>query len=253
MIRKVLMGTVALAALSTTAFAADLPSRRAPPVYVPPIPVFSWTGFYIGGQVGEAFGESRLARTGGTAALTGNNYSRPNGIIGGAHMGYNFSTQGLGFGGAGILGAGGLVIGIEGDIDGSDYRSTVGTASLRNQIQGSARGRLGLGVDRALFYVTGGAAFAQFQLGYGPAGAVAAQTASATRVGWTVGGGVEYAVTTQWSLRGEYRYSDFGTFRNALVSTGGPVAVSRREIQQKALVGFSYKFDTPVAPVVARY
>ena len=49
MIRNFLLSTVALAAISGTAFAADLPSRRAPPVYIPPaIPIFSWTGFYIG-------------------------------------------------------------------------------------------------------------------------------------------------------------------------------------------------------------
>jgi outer membrane immunogenic protein len=224
---------VAVVAITGTAFAADLPSRRAPPVYVPPpIPVFSWTGFYIGGQVGYGFGEDRL-----NGALT-----HPHGVIGGGHLGYNFAGI-PGFG----LGTGGLVFGVEGDVDGSDYRDTIGAATLKNKIQGSARGRLGVAVDRALFYATGGAAFAGFDTTYAAPAFVAP---SHTRVGWTVGGGVEYAVTTQWSLRAEYRYSDFGTFTDALARG----TASRRETMQRAQVGFSYKFDTFVpAPVVARY
>jgi outer membrane immunogenic protein len=257
-IRKILMSTVAIVAISGTAFAADLPSRRAPPVYIPPpIPVFSWTGFYIGGQVGYAFGKTTVTEDpfGPTFQV-----GRANGIIGGGHVGYNFSTQSLPvFGSAlgGFTGAGG-VIGIEGDVDGSDYRSSIALGALgetfRSQIGGSIRGRLGIAVDRALFYATGGAAFAEFQDTFtGPTGY---DSLSHTRVGYTVGGGVEYAITTQWSLRAEYRYSDYGTY-NSLASTAFPTgAVNNREkiTMQRAQVGFSYKFDTPaLAPVVARY
>lgn len=242
MIRKFLLSSVTLVVIGGTAFAADLPSRRAPPVYVPPpIPVFSWTGLYVGGQVGYAWGQDRFPR--GT--------SNPKGVIGGGHIGYNFA--GLpGFGGNG------LVLGVEGDIDGTDYRSVTGlpatgaraTSDLRNNIEGSVRARVGVAVDRALFYATGGAAFAGFHSNYyTPAGAFIAQT-STTRTGWTVGGGVEYAITPVWSLRAEYRYSDFGSFNNLI----NGVNFSRRETQQRAQVGFSYKFDTIVpAPVVARY
>ena len=49
---------LAVALLSTTAIAADLPSRRAVPAYVKPVPLFSWTGVYVGGQVGYEFGKS---------------------------------------------------------------------------------------------------------------------------------------------------------------------------------------------------
>ena len=198
----------------------------------PPIPVFSWTGFYVGGQVGYGFGEDHL----------NNGLTHPHGVIGGGHIGYNFAGI-PGFG----LGTGGLVFGVEGDVDGTDYRDTVGTATLKNNIQGSARGRLGFAVDRALFYATGGAAFAEFKTTYA---APVFAAPSSTRVGYTVGGGVEYAITTQWSLRAEYRYSDFGSFTD----TVGAVANRRRETMQRAQVGFSYKFDTiaPI-PVVARY
>jgi outer membrane immunogenic protein len=225
MIKKFLMGSVALAALTGTALAADLPSRRAPPVFVPPPPVFSWTGFYVGGQLGYQFGQDSF---GGATA-------HPHGVAGGAHIGYNWA----GWPGFGV--GNGLVLGAEVDINGTDYQVTNGISTLRQDVEGSARGRIGVAVDRALFFATGGAAFTQFHSYY-----PAFVAASKSRVGWTVGGGVEYAITTQWSLRAEYRYSDFGTFFDGVGT--------RRETVQRAQVGFSYKFDTIApTPVVARY
>ena len=252
MIRKVLLSTVAIVAISGSAFAADLPSRRAPPVYVPPpVPLFTWTGFYIGGDIGYGFGKDTATQSNGPAY----NVGKHDGVIGGGHIGYNFSTQSLPVlsGLAGGIGGGGLVLGAEVDLVGTDYRDTIGASTLRNQIQGSARGRVGIAVDRALFFATGGAAFAQFQTTYAlPAAVGGFQNPSNTRVGYTVGGGVEYAITTQWSLRGEYRYSDFGTYRQFVGTI--PLQVTRRETMQRATVGFSYKFDTiAAAPVVARY
>ncbi len=252
---KTVGAAVALALLSTSAFAADLPSRRAPPVYIPPpIPVFSWTGLYIGAQAGYEFGRSSAATS---AGLT--NSSNPDGVIGGAHIGYLFSTQSLPFlgAGAGILGTGG-VFGIEGDVDGSNYKSsyTLGalTNSSRQDIQGSVRGRLGIAVDRVLFYATGGAAFGGLQNNY--FSALGTDSFSHTRVGYTVGGGVEYAVTNNVSVRAEYRYTDFGTVNDTLVnSTAIATSVRHRETDNRVQAGISYKFDTfsPIAPVVARY
>ena len=257
MIRKLLLSSVTLVVISGTAFAADLPSRRAPPVYIPPpIPVFSWTGAYVGAQVGYAFGRDNATLFATNGAGSAGIGSSPNGIIGGAHVGYNFSTQSLPVF-SGFLGTGG-VFGIEGDVDGSDYRRTTIFSNafgerIGNTIQGSIRGRLGIAVDRALFYATGGAAFASFNTNYVTNGF--GEAYSHTRVGYTVGGGVEYAITNNFSLRGEYRYSDFGTFTDTLVGSAGTLAVRRKETEQRAQVGFSYKFDTfsPIAPVVARY
>ncbi len=282
MIRKVLLSTVVIAAASTSAFAADLPSRRAPPVYVPPpVPLFSWTGFYIGGDVGYAFGRDSVRNFANGGPDVFYNTGNPNGTSGGAHIGYNFSTQSLpvlgqlagGFSGlpfiGGFGGAGG-VVGVEGDVQGTDYRSAVtfadpiggrgfdSTFTTRNQINGSARGRIGIAVDRALFFATGGAAFAQFSNTYSSAFLFPAtyQNLTHTRIGWTVGGGVEYAITTQFSLRAEYRYADFGRYTDIPTFTIAPQsAFEHHDTIQRVTVGFSYKFDTPVAaaPVVARY
>ena len=261
MIKTFLLSTVALAAMAGTAAAADLPSRRAPPVYLPPppIPVFTWTGLYIGGQVGYEFGRSNGLATAsvGGAGIAANG-SSPKGVIGGAHIGYNFSTQSLGFGTPGFLG-GGLVLGIEGDVDGSNYKSTYALGGLtdytRQNIQGSVRGRLGVAVDRALFYATGGVAFGDLGNSYVNGINGLGDSISHTRVGYTVGGGVEYAFTNNWSIRAEYRYTDFGTFTdNLATSTGGGVNVRHHETDNRVQAGISYKFNTfgPV-PVVARY
>ena len=268
---KSVASALALALLSTTAMAADLPSRRAPPVYAPPppIPVFSWTGLYVGGQVGYQFGRSNgfaydvLGNTGATG-------SSPNGVVGGAHVGYLFSTQSIpvlsNITGAfsslpliGGLGGAGGVFGVEGDVDGSNYRSAYdfgGVANYtREPIQGSIRGRLGFAVDRALFYATGGAAFGDLKNTYVNNLNGAADQFSHTRVGYTVGGGVEYAFTNNLSVRVEYRYTDYGSFTDNLAnSTGGGVNVRHHETNNRVQAGFSYKFNTfSPAPVVARY
>lgn len=246
---------VALALFSTTAMAADLPSRRAPPVYVPPppVPTFTWTGFYVGAHAGYAFGNSRsLASVGGIPVAAGS--ASPNGVIGGGHIGYLFSTQGIPFFGN-ALGTGG-VFGVEGDVDGSNYRANYGLGALstttRDDIQGSVRGRLGIAVDRALFYATGGAAFGGLTTNYfGPFGT---DSFNHTRVGWTVGGGVEYAFTNNWSARVEYRYTDYGTFTDNLAASFPGVNVRRRETDNRVMAGVSYHFNVlNPAPVVARY
>ena len=260
-IKTIGAAVVGLALLTTTALAADLPSRRAPPVYVPPpIPVFTWTGLYVGGQVGYQFGRSNAFATANNGAGLAAAGSSPNGVVGGAHVGYNFSTQSLPFlGGFGGFGGGGLVVGIEGDADGSNYERTYAIGGIadhaREDIQGSIRGRVGLAYDRVLFYATGGAAFGDLHNGYTNTINGLTDSLDHTRVGYTVGGGIEYAITNNWSLRAEYRYTDYGTFTDNLAgSTGGGVNVRHRETNNRVQGGFSYRFETPVAaPVVARY
>lgn len=255
MINKFLLSTAALVALAGTAAAADLPSRRAPPVYVPPpaIPVFTWTGAYVGGQVGYEFGRSNATSFAPGGARTGFGTSSPSGVVGGAHIGYLFSTQSLGFGGN--LFGGGLVAGVEGSVDGSNYRSNYTFANFDNRtrqnIEGSVRGRLGVAVDRALFYATGGVAFGGLQNDYFNRANGTAASFSRTRVGYTVGGGVEYAFTNNVSARVEYRYTDYGSFNDVLASGA---SIRHRETDNRIQAGISYHFSTPsLAPVVARY
>ncbi len=272
MIRTVLLSTVALATLAGSAFAADLPSRRAPPVYAPPppIPVFSWTGLYIGGQVGYQFGRSNAFAYDNFGNGLAANGGQENGVVGGGHIGYLFSTQSIpvlsNITGAfsslpliGGLGGAGGVFGIEGDVDGSSVRTAYGLGGFGNYnnepIQGSIRGRLGFAVDRALFYATGGAAFGDLRNTYVNGLTGATDQFSHTRVGYTVGGGVEYAFTNNLSVRVEYRYTDYGSYSDNLANSSlGGVNVRHHDTDNRVQAGFSYKFNTfAPAPVVARY
>jgi len=242
MIRKFAMATAVLMTAASSALAADLPSRRPPPpVYTPPPPLFTWTGFYVGGQIGYGWGRSGTAIPG--VSFTSSN---PNGVVGGAHVGYNYQVNQL-------------VFGLEGDVDGTGISKSVfdpvtaTTFGTRIPVEGSVRGRVGYAWDRALFYATGGAAFADLEHSYiGGIGAPYYNTSSG-RVGWTVGGGVEYAITNNWSVRGEYRYSDFGHQSDAVL--GAVLPVSNHITEHAVRVGFSYKFDmyAPPAPVLAKY
>ena len=185
--------------------------------------------------------------------------------IGGAHVGYNYQFNQF-------------VVGLEGSVDGTSLSNTAAaffpdgttiTAQSRADIQGSIRGRLGVAWDRALIYATGGVAFGGFNTNVNIAntgflnGGVpffANGSISSTRVGWTVGGGIDYAVTNNWSVFAEYRYTNWGSinennFGGGLL-TGGEYFNGNRKINQNQVqVGFSYKFDLlpPPAPVVAKY
>ena len=243
-------------------YPADASSPFSPP---PPPPVFSWTGFYAGAQAGYAWGDNNgtiaYATPGGLSGDTsfGNDAQ---GVIGGAHAGYNTQIDTF-------------VIGVEGTVDPTTlYRNVLAlppsaetnlgigntvNGSVQSTIQGSIRARAGYAFDRLLLYGTGGAAFgafkSYFQL-YGtdlnkaampPVGPnfYASDTSSATRVGWTAGGGIEYALNNNWSVEAEYRYSDFGHITDVpSVATGLTYTANRHLTQNQVQTGFSYKFDS---------
>src|SRR5712671_7661251 len=95
--KRMLIGIAAVTSLlATSAFAADLPMRTytKAPAYVEP--VYNWTGFYIGGNVGYSWGRSRdtatLTTGAGTVLFTDVASSRMDGVVGGGQMGYNYQT-----------------------------------------------------------------------------------------------------------------------------------------------------------------
>jgi outer membrane immunogenic protein len=250
MFRRVLLSTISLVALLGTAFAGDLPSRAEPPVYVPPPPVFTWTGAYIGGQIGYQWGTSSVITTSNVTGLVS---PQPgygaNGVVGGAHVGYNYQMSQF-------------VAGLEGDIDGSNYHGSgfnspgIVEHSTHEAVEGSLRGRLGFAWNRALIYGTGGAAFGLIHDVSTNTFDGLRDTFNHDRVGWTLGGGIEYAVTNNWSMRAEYRYTDFGRFNEFLAnSTLGTHTIQQHATDNAIRAGFSYKFDTvaPPGPVVAKY
>lgn len=264
MYRKILLASVgAIALTGSAALAADLPSRAPPPVYLPPPPIFTWTGIYIGGQVGYAWTSGNNQFNGfdpffGTGTfLTTSIGGTPSGVIGGGNVGYNYQINQW-------------VLGLEGSVDGTSLSNTAGAffpdgttlrAHTTADIQGSIRGKLGVAWDRALIYATGGVAFGGFNTNVSvsnPAfGFFGNGNVSTTRVGWTVGGGIQYAVTNNWSIFAEYRYTNWGSIRQndfGVLPAGVFFNGSRKINQNQVQVGFDYKFDLYAPPpVVAKY
>lgn len=187
-----------------TASAADMPIKA--PAYKAQAP-FTWTGCYIGAQVGYGWAQTNHSFDNGAPSDT----SRPNGVLGGGHLGCNYQMTNW-------------VVGIEGDLEaadlhGGDFLNLAGATSVGSshmKWDGSVRGRFGFAFDRSLLYVTGGWAFARFDLGGGPGpgflggGPPPCCGYSADMSGWTLGGGWEYAFTNNLSARIEYRYTDYG-------------------------------------------
>jgi outer membrane immunogenic protein len=262
MLRRSLTAILGAVAITGAANAADLPSRAPPPVYAPPAPIFTWTGLYVGAQVGYAWARenSVIYNPGGPqggliAPAASIPYSLdPQGVIGGAHVGYNLQVNQW-------------VIGVEGNVDGTSLSQSklvgvapfyAGNVQTTTNLQGSLRGRLGLAWDRWLVYATGGVAFAGVTNNYDTvAFGGATDSISKTRTGWTVGGGVAYAVTNNWSVGVEYRYSNFGTYVDQS-ATGAllPLTFIPHELAQSQVQGrLTYKFDTapPPAPMVSKY
>jgi outer membrane immunogenic protein len=219
---------IGIIAMTSSAVAADLPSRRAPTAYVPPPAILSWTGFYAGLNLGGGWsagnGNNNVWNLGGANGGVTNNIGGSNGsggIIGGAQVGYNYQFGGLGNG----IGA---VVGAEADFQGTSmgsgngnyygYVANIGSNGTLAYVPswvgngvnipwyGTVRGRLGLTVlPTLLLYGTGGFAYAGINSnGYNYWGS----TRSATQTGWTAGAGAEWMFMPNWSAKAEYLYTD---------------------------------------------
>ena len=231
--KSLLFATVALAALTTGAMAADAVTKVLPaPTPAPAAPIYNWTGAYIGGQIGYEW--ARTSYTFSNAVPNGS--FTPSGFVGGVHVGYNYQFDTP------------LVVGVEGDIEYANVKGgfnnpfggmSAGSADLR--WQGSARVRIGYALDRFLPYVTGGVAFGNFRFEGGPDPA-SLMSWTKTRVGWTIGGGLEYAFSRNWSARIEYRYTDFGTAASDLAPAYSFVTETMKVRDHAVRIGVSYKF-----------
>jgi len=236
--KKVVAAAAALAAFGFVgaASAADM-AVKAPIYRAPP---FSWTGCYVGLDVGYAWERDRLTETVPSGALTAfspTDAAHPHGIKGGGYVGCNWQV------------AGPWVLGIEGDFEGTSIKGSqvyaigADTYDSRTPWEASIRGRLGYAWDNWLLYVTGGAAFANIREDYHSAAVGTDDLRNTTRTGWTLGGGLDYAFTANWIGRIEYRYADFGTFSNGPpLVTFGPVIETHKVTEQAVRIGIAYKF-----------
>lgn len=253
----------------TAASAADMgaPFYKAPPAIAP----FSWTGFYLGGTAGARWTQAdpRLSAVNGPVplyfpadipgltAIGSPGISATSAIVG-AKAGYNQQW-------------GHFVAGIEGDISWFHFNKTVatagspfltfpvGTAAFSTTVStnwlATIRPRFGYAVDKALFYATGGVAIGDVKysngyVGFSPLGfgfEFETATVSQTRVGWTVGAGIDYAITPHWVVSGEYLHVDLGSVSTSgLVTTGStPTATFNASTKLRSDIGrlgLAYKF-----------
>jgi outer membrane immunogenic protein len=247
--KKLLLASVALAALNVSASAADLARKAPPPAPVAVAPVYNWNGFYIGVMGGYGWsGESTVTVAG--VAFTGLDFDLKGGFVGGT-MGYNFAPMGSSW----LLGI--EVDGAWADIENSATGATAfGALTLTDRINaiGSVTGRLGWTFGPGLIYAKGGWAWANQELSATLVGPLATVTASQDEFhsGWTIGGGFEYKFAPNWSGKIEYMYADFdsSTFGSGTLFPGG-VGVGHELHTIKG--GINYHFNWGGGPVVARY
>ncbi|MGB6288181.1 MAG: outer membrane protein [Xanthobacteraceae bacterium] len=216
-----------------SAQAADLPPARrpaavAPVAYAPP--VYNWSGFYVGGNLGAGFADSSW-----TDPFTGaHNTFNKTGFIGGGQVGANWQINAL-------------VLGIEGHFDwtglkGSGHDSVGNTINTNTQWTSTVTGRAGVAFDRLLVYGKGGVAFAHYNDSLNDIFGSTA-SASATRTGWTAGAGLEYAFAPNWSAKIEYDYLGFGSETLNLPTAGFSTYSSNASLNvQEVKAGINFKF-----------
>jgi outer membrane immunogenic protein len=302
--KRLQLAALVVAAVSAggSAFAADMPVKA---IYKAPIVLpWTWTGFYVGGNVGYSWGRASTdfsesssttsvvtATTTGVpplplpgnglttvtaASAAGSAASNMNGWLAGLQAGYNWQTNFV-------------VFGLEADIQGTGQRddplfcaipgcpagSLFGTSTTKLPWFATFRGRIGITSDPwptwgpVLLYVTGGLAVARIDASYtgglvgGPVGAVSTST---TRAGWVLGVGGEGRIArSNWTVKVEYLYMDYGSVSGVVGAAGAPVitpfginnsdqihfitstttingAASTRVTDQVLRVGLNYKF-----------
>ncbi len=260
---KKLLLAVAGAALSaiTPGNAADLgprPVYKAPQPAMVPVRVFSWTGCYIGGNIGYGWGRETvsipdLGETTGLSELAGVSLgpvtSDSKGVVGGGQVGCNYQF------------APNWVIGIEGDGEAANIKGDVtesfvnpvtsetvtGTAHAQTDWLASVTGRLGWTWDRVMLYAEGGAAWAGDKYSADLPAFDEHISTSVTRPGWTAGGGVEWAFWDNWSAKVEYDYYNFSTTNLSLPGTIAGIpevvpGVNVKQTIQTVKFGLNYRF-----------
>jgi outer membrane immunogenic protein len=219
--------------------------------------VMSWTGFYVGGNVGFSYTTSSFDHaatplpactliTGSIADCSTTGALNSNGLIGGIQAGFNHQV-------------GSFIWGLEGDVTwrGQDTGKAtfipafgvVQDFAESNGWLATLRPRVGFAYYRAFIYATGGVAWGSVShtltfrdpLNVFP---TLVTQESSTRVGWTTGVGVEYALTTHWTFRGEYLFVDLGEVNVATAATGGwwPTNTTLAEQQHLLRAALNYRF-----------
>jgi outer membrane immunogenic protein len=244
--KRFLLGAL-MATTAHAALAADLPSRKAPPMLPPPPPPATWTGFYLGANVGAGWLDSYV-RNGSLLGWTGAGWgpgpvigtgTTEVGVVGGGQVGYNYQLTPM------------FVVGVETDIQASnigDNEPGWSTSVRGVDWFGTVRARAGVTLlsPNLLVYGTGGFAYGDIRLKH----SLGLGNLGQTGTGWTAGGGVEWLFAPNWSAKAEYLYVDIGAN-----DWGGFNTLEQRIHAHVVRAGVNYHFNlfAPPAPVMAKY
>lgn len=193
---------------------------------------FHWSGMYLGGTIGYGWGRASLQDSSDYGTL------KSDGFLAGGYAGYNFSFSDY------------YMLGIEGDINYSDFKKGRHFSNYnanwnwktRTKWEAALRARVGITYERFMPYIAGGIAFAGVQNDLkevfisNPTQTSRYHKNSKFFTGWTLGTGAEYAVADHWLMRLEYRYNDFGN------QSFGYNDAQEKFKSQDVRLGVSYKF-----------
>ncbi len=209
---KIILMTALLT--GSPALAADLSPQAVEPIA--PVMTYNWTGFYAGVSAGYAHAKAKVTDISPGVARGPFSYGSDGGI-GSGQVGYNYQINSF-------------VLGVEGDIGymGSDGSGIIGSSNagshqdltLDGGLYGDATARLGYAFGPALFYAKGGFAFFNGEAKQTTTNPGYRTTGTDTFTGWTIGGGVEYMLLQNLSVKVEYQHFDFGNqsgYQTALV------------------------------------
>ena len=228
-----------------SAFAADLPPspQRAPAVYVPAVvPVYNWTGFYIGGNVGAAWTQGNVSDS------LGNSWSNSQQAVftGGGQVGANYQVNWA-------------VFGVEADFDwlANNHNSSNAVVTAIGPLQFSTNdrwittlaARFGVAADNWLFYAKGGGGWVGVNnptiTNVNTGGSISVSNSN-SQTGWLAGGGVEWGFAPNWTARLEYDFLGLNSSSTTVPVTspvipGDVVTVNNRDVQT-VTVGINYLF-----------
>ena len=245
MFKSLTLAASAALLFTSSAMAADAVVYNEPAPVV--VDTFSWTGGYIGAHAGYGWGNTHDVNNPNA------DKKKLKGGFGGLQAGYNWQFDNN------------VVLGAEADVSFGSIKknwmddSQYGAYYTQDKIgtHGTVRARLGYAVDRFLPYVTGGLAWADTKHTLGcenalkPAGNSCKKGAadfetsqSKTRIGYAVGAGLEYALTDNWTVKGEYLYTNLGKKTVTLVDPSYPALSDRRfkTDTSEVRIGVNYKF-----------
>ena len=262
------LGCVAAACLATVTcgHAADLPVAGAMPLKAPPLPqVYDWSGFYVGGHMGYAAGNSDwtaspaqagLPETAGTLSvfLPLNGFFESGSFLAGVQTGYNYMLSNR------------VVIGVEADASfpafpNADRLSVSGSSSFNSAVLGPAtlsetalsfgtvRGRVGYAPGSWLFYATGGLAWTYDQQTLTQTVSGSSEAPLLWRFGWAAGAGVEFPVAPNWTGKVEYLWTGYPTTSVNYPFLGQRIS-SDFSLQELRL-GLNYRFGPSQTSAIA--